>query len=324
MSAPGETVEELSAGSAGRVLVAGAINTDLVARVERAPVAGETVTGRAFAIFGGGKGANQAVAAARSGAAVAMLGAVGPDDFGRRRLADLAAEGIDTTGVAEAVGSASGVALIIVEAASGQNRIAYVPGATLTATAETATRLFERFRPAVVLATLELPPATLAGLFDRAREAGATIVVNAAPEPAPGRDLARQADVLIVNETEAADLLGRAVAPAGAAAAARDLTDGGPSAVVITLGAAGAVVVAAGTPTTLPAPRVEVVDTTGAGDAFCGALAARLASGAEVVAAARAGVAAGSLATTRAGAQPSMPRREEIAALLARTAGPGG
>ncbi len=303
--------------AAGRVLVAGAINTDLVARVGRAPAAGETVTGSAFAIFGGGKGANQAVAAARAGATVAMLGAVGADDFGRQRREDLAGEGIDTGEVAVVEGSASGVALIVVEAATGQNRIAYVPGATLRTPAAAAQRLVERFAPRVALATLELGPETTRALCEAARARGTTVLLNATPEAAEGRDLAGLVDLLIVNETEAADLLGRPVEAADAAGAARALTELGPGTVVVTLGAAGAVAVSEAGALAVPAPTVEVVDTTGSGDAFCGAMAAALAAGAPLADALRRGVAAGSLAATRAGAQPSMPSRVEVAALVA-------
>ena len=307
---------------AGGVLVAGAINTDLVARVATAPEAGETITGRSFAIFGGGKGANQAVAAVRSGAATAILGAVGDDDFGRTRLADLDAEGIDRASVAVTAEAASGVALIVVEEASGQNRIAYVPGATLTVTAEAAREAVRRLRPAVLLATLELPDAAKTALFAAAREAGATVLLNATPEAASGRALVPSCDVLIVNESEAADLLGRPVAAAEGEEAARALTGLGPRTVVITLGAAGAVIAHDGETVAIPAPAVEVQDTTGAGDAFCGAMAARLASGADPVAAAGAGVIAGSLAATRPGAQPSMPTRDEIERLAASQSRP--
>jgi len=306
----------------GGVLVAGAINTDLVARVRAAPAAGETVTGLGFAIFGGGKGANQAVAAARSGARTAILGAVGPDDFGRQRLADLTAEGIDVESVLTATDAASGVALIVVEEGTGQNRIAYVPGATLTVPPDQAAQAVTRTRPAVLLATLELAPATLATLLDAARASGATIVLNATPEAASGRGLLPTVDLLIVNETEAGDLLGRPVGVASGREAALALAELGPRTVVVTLGAAGAVVAQRGTATLLPAPTVEVVDTTGAGDAFCGATAARLAAGADPVAAAAAGVVAGSLAATRPGAQPSMPRLADVERLAARVASP--
>ncbi len=294
----------------GGVLVAGSINTDLVAQVRTAPRAGETVTGHGFAIFGGGKGANQAVAAARSGATTAILGAVGSDDFGRQRLADLEHEGIDVTNVARVEEKVSGVALILVEE-GGQNRIAYVPGATRSVTAEQAIRAVERVRPTVVLATLELPIDVLGALFEAARRTGATIVLNATPEPGSGRGLISGADVLIVNETEARDLVG----PAGQGdwtATVGTLAELGAPSVVLTLGADGAVVGGSGGVQTIAAPAVEVLDTTGAGDALCGAFAAMLAGGADVSDAAGAGVIAGSLAVTKAGAQPSMPSRHEI------------
>jgi ribokinase len=298
-----------------RILVAGSINTDLVVRVKRAPEAGETVTGSAFAMFGGGKGANQAIAAARSGALVMMLGAVGDDDFGRQRLRDLTVEGIDVGGVVTTSAAASGVALIIVDA-SGQNRIAYVPGATGTISSTQASSALRRADARVLLTTLELPGAALIDLYREARAAGAVIVNNATPEPSLGRDIAAIADVIVVNETEALELLGREDRRPDWRVIAAELRHLGPRIAVITLGAAGAVVDVDGEFHQLPAPTVQVVDSTGAGDAFCGAFAARLASGAGIVEAARAGVAAGSIAVTRAGAQPSMPRSDEIDRML--------
>ena len=299
------------------VLVAGSINTDLVARVDRAPDAGETVTGSSFAIFGGGKGANQAIAAARSGVPTAMLGALGNDDFGRQRRADLENDGIDTTSVASSDSAASGVALIVVEEATGQNRIAYVPGATSTVAPEWARAAAERIKPAVLMATLELPIGALTAAIDASRAVGAKVILNATPEAAGARRFLDRVDALIVNEVEAEDLLGYPVSAANGVAAALALSNLGPHTVAITLGAAGAVVAHDGETASLPAPEVEVVDTTGAGDAFCGAFAAKLARGADPVTAARYGVAAGSLATTIPGAYPSMPRREVIERLLA-------
>lgn len=300
----------------GRVLVAGEINTDLVGRVTRAPEAGETVSGTSFAIFGGGKAANQAVSAARSGAEVAMLGAVGNDDFGRQRLDDLLAEGIDVAFVDVTDDAASGVALIVVEEDTGQNRITYIPGANLLVDPGSAAEAVARFTPDVVLSTLALPEPARAAMFAAARAHGARVVVNATPEPLGARAHFGEIDALIVNETEAGDLLGRPVAVGGASEAAAALAALGPEIVLITLGAAGGLILSEGEPVHIPAPRVEVVDTTGAGDACCGAFAAGLAAGSNPISAARAGVIAGSLAATREGAQPSMPSAEEIAALL--------
>lgn len=294
-----------------RVLVAGAINTDLVARTPRAPGPGETVTGSSFAIFGGGKGANQAVAAARAGADTSLLGAVGDDAFGTERRAHLAADGIDLESVATISGVASGVALISVEP-SGQNRILYVPGATLEAQAHHARKAVVRVRPSVVLMTLELPSETLAALVTKAKGLGATIALNATPEPELARRFLPDTDVLIVNEPEASALVGHTVTLETSAVAAEALRGMGPGTAIITLGEQGAVAVSNEGMERVKAPVVEVVDTTGAGDTLCGALVAALAEGQTLREALRFGVAAASLAVTRAGAQASIPRREEI------------
>jgi ribokinase len=303
----------------GPVLVAGAINTDLVARVAKAPGAGETVTGSTFAIFGGGKGANQAIGAARSGAPTAMLGALGDDDFGRQRRADLDAEGIDTRSVARSTTAASGVALIVVEEETGQNRISYVPGATMTLAPEQARAAVDRVKPQVVLTTLEPPPEMLDALLDASKQHGATIVLNATPEAIGAKPLLDRVDVLVVNETEAEDLLGHAVSAGNGEEAARSLAELGPETVVVTLGATGAIVAHGGQTASLPAPSVDVVDTTGAGDAFCGAFAADLARGVDPFLAARTGVVAGSLATTIPGAYPGIPRHDAIEHMLAKS-----
>ena len=303
----------------GPVVVAGAINTDLVARVAKAPAAGETVTGSSFAIFGGGKGANQAIAAARSGARTAMFGALGDDDFGRQRRADLDREGIDTESVARSTTAASGVALIVVEEETGQNRISYVPGATMTLTAEQARTAVARVRPVVVLTTLEPPPETLDSLLDASRQLGATIVLNATPEAIGAKPFLDRIDALVVNETEAEDLLGQTVSASSGEAAARALSALGPRTIVVTLGAAGAAVAHGDRTGSFQAPRVAVVDTTGAGDAFCGAFAADLARGVDPFVAARTGVIAGSLATTIPGAYPGIPHRDAIERMLAKS-----
>jgi len=298
------------------VLVAGAINTDLVARVRQAPAAGETITGLAFNVYGGGKGANQALSAVRSGAPTAVLGAVGPDDFGAARLADLRADGVDVESVAIIEGVASGVALITVES-SGQNRIAYIPGATMKITLAQARAALARVRPAVVLSTLELPHEALAALFADARASGARVILNATPEPGDGASLVPLTDVLIVNETEAKELLGTDTSDDWDGVA-KSLQALGPEWVIITLGKDGAFGRFGGRTTAASAPIVDAIDTTGAGDSFCGAFAARLADGALPEEALAAAVAAGSISVTVEGAQRSMPTRSQIEAMLAR------
>jgi ribokinase len=300
--------------STARVLTAGSINTDLVARVRRAPEAGETITGESFAIFGGGKGANQTLASARSGVATAILGAVGDDDFGRQRLADLQRDHVDIESVRVIPELPSGVAIITVED-GGENRISYMPGATLGVTAANAESAVARVQPTAILTTLELPPDTIQTLIDRGKAIGATIILNATPEPAVGADLARQADVLIVNESEARELLGWGSDEDDWSSAASELRERGPQTVVITLGGDG-VLVLGQREWRFPAPEIAVVDTTGAGDAFCGAFAAQIAQGATVDRAAQVGVVAGAIAVTKAGAQPSQPYWDEIATHL--------
>jgi ribokinase len=297
-----------------RILVAGTINTDLVVRTRRAPEAGETVTGTSFAIFGGGKGANQAVAAARAGGTVAMLSGTADDDFGRQRRIDLAAENVSTETVITTDRASSGVALIIVEE-TGQNRIAYVPGAGWEVTPGDAIAALDVWQPAFVLSTLEHRAPTIESLFRTSRERGLTIVCNGTPEPAFGRNLVRLADVLIVNEQEAIEL-SDAHGSRSWTEIARELALLGPAIVVLTLGAEGALVYRDGTIETFPAIPVEVVDTTGAGDAFCGAFVAFLADGKDPFDAAALAVVAGSLSVSRAGAQPSLPTLAEIQAAV--------
>jgi len=297
-----------------RILVAGTINTDLVVRTRRAPEAGETITGLSFASFGGGKGANQAVAAARAGGEVSMLSGVGNDDFGRQRRADLEAEFVSTAAVITTDRAASGVALITVEE-SGQNRIAYVPGAGWEVSPSNAIAALDLVRPEIVLSTLELKLDTLKALFQAAQDRRITMICNGTPEPLEGRELIPFADVLIVNEQEALELAGEPERDWMAVAAA--LAELGPPIVILTLGAEGALVWAHGSAEILPTIPVEVVDTTGAGDAFCGAFAAFYSESGDAMSAARKAVVAGSLAVTRAGAQPSIATLEEIEEALA-------
>ncbi len=292
------------------ILVAGAINTDLVATVVRAPAAGETVTGTGFAIHGGGKGANQAVAAARSGGDVLLTGAVGDDEFGRDRLAELARDGVGTSWVMVRERETSGVALILVEC-DGENRIAYVPGATALAPPLHVVSALEAVQPAFVLATNELPAESLSALFVAARRAQATVVYNATPDPERARDLVREVSILIVNQSEAAALLDADAAGTveGTVAALLDL---GPETVILTAGAKGACAGMSDAIQWHRPPSVDVVDTTGAGDTFCGAMVCELARGASLEDAVRYGVIASALSVTRPGAQSSIPTRTDI------------
>jgi ribokinase len=297
--------------SLGRVLVAGAINTDLVGSVERTPAAGETVTGRSFDIFGGGKGANQAVAARRSGAAVSLVGAVGDDDFGTQREAELLAEGIDIRSVVRRDNASSGVALILVDE-GGENRIAYIPGATLTITEDDVVEAVSRTSPEVYLQPNEVPrESALAGLR-RAGELGALRLLNAAPDPKDVLPLLAHVDILIVNAGEAGELAGSGDGDNELPTVAKRLAERHGIDVVVTAGAMGAIASYRGEFIRVPAPDVIAVDTTGAGDAFCGAFAARLASGAGFEVAMQWAVTAASLAVTVAGAQPSIPDASAI------------
>ncbi len=280
------------------VVVVGSANLDLVATTQRLPGPGETVLGSHFAQHPGGKGLNQAVAAARCGAAVAFLAAVGDDEAGRTLRAVAEHEGIDVSGVVVASGVPTGRALITVDH-RGENSIVVVPGANSLA------RLSSLPAAAVVLAQLEVPLPTVIAAFAAARQAGNRTMLNPAPVPADGVpvELLALCDVVVPNEHEV-ELLG----------GVGRLLDSGVGAVVVTRGAAGVTINAAGDATarSIAAFPVEPIDTTGAGDAFCGTLACRLALGADLDGAARSAAAAGALATTVAGAVPSLPVAADI------------
>lgn len=280
------------------VLVVGSANLDVVARTDRHPSPGETLLGSDLAEHPGGKGLNQAVAAARSGARVAFVGALGDDDAGRRLHAVLVREGIDASAVAT-VPAPTGRALIVVDT-RGENTIVVVPGANALVTAPAPLP-----RAAVVLTQLEVPLTTVEATLRAAREAGATTVLNPAPAADLTETLLAQCDIVVPNEHELA-LLGGAGA----------LLARGCRAVVVTRGAAGVEIhTAEGVERIAPHP-VDPVDTTGAGDAFCGSLSARLAAGDALVDAVRWASVAGALATTAAGAVPAQPTADAIRAAL--------
>ncbi|HEX2413071.1 MAG TPA: PfkB family carbohydrate kinase [Solirubrobacteraceae bacterium] len=297
----------------GQVVVVGSVNVDLVVSVGRLPRAGETVAGGTFARHGGGKGANQAVAAARAGADVAMVATVGADEMGEEALAELAADGIDTTHVARLAGTPTGVAVIVVDEA-GENQIAVASGANAALDAATVDRALPHLLTAgpegVVLLGNEVPEAVVVAGAAAARAAGWQVVLNPAPARPAGGD--REGVVLTPNADEARELAGEA----DVEAAARALAARTSAPVLVTLGAEGALLLDGGDAWRLPAPAVEVVDTTGAGDTVNGALAAELAAGRPFHDAARFALTAAALSTRAAGARGGMPRRHEVLASL--------
>jgi ribokinase len=289
------------------LLVLGSANRDYTVFVERHPLPGETVLGGELRVATGGKGANQAVAAARAGAAPVFLGAVGNDSVGADILDELARRGVDTTHTLQ-VDAATGVALITVSS-DGENTIVVAPGANTTLDpAETAATVRRLARPgAVLLCQLEISPEVVSDAAGEIESAGGRFVLNLSPSRSVSPRLLSLADPLILNESEASDLAGSAIdGPADAITIARRLLAGSRS-VVITLGGDGAVVADSDSAVHLDAERVDVVDTTGAGDAFAGALAATLSRGGILADAVAAGIAAGAVAVGHPGAQPPPP-----------------
>jgi ribokinase len=284
-----------------RVVVVGSINADLVVVAERLPGPGETVSGGRFARHGGGKGANQAVAAARLGASVAMVGAVGADELGDAALRELQEEGIDVSGVQRLDDAATGVALIVVDGA-GENQIALAAGANGALAPEHVPALDGG---GVLLLGFEVPDAVVVAAARAA--AGWTVILNPAPPREIPAEILRAHPIVTPNAHEAARLTGEGD-PEAAARALRERT-GAP--VVITLGGDGVLVLHHDVER-IPAPEVDVVDTTGAGDTFNGALAAELAAGRPLREAAAFAVAAAARSTTGEGARGGMPRREDV------------
>lgn len=299
----------------GAVVVVGSVNVDLVVRVPRLPGPGETVIGGRFHRAAGGKGANQAAAAARLGAPTWFVGLVGQDDLGREARADLEAAGVDV-GLLGPGEEPTGVAAILVDA-SGENLIAVASGANAELGAEHVEAAMRRIDVgnAVVLSNLEVPDEAVAAAASAAGERGWPFVLNPAPARALPEEVVALATVLVPNETEVAQLGGPDA-----------LLDGGATAVLVTLGSRGAALHRPGaSPRHVPAFPVDAVDTTGAGDAFCGALAWALAAGWDLEEAARLAAGAGALACRAVGARASLPAAEELEGFIEdrRGTGPG-
>ncbi|QOV38211.1 ribokinase [Streptomyces ferrugineus] len=295
------------------LLVVGSANADLVIGVERRPGAGETVLGSDLAVHPGGKGANQAVAAARLGARTALLARVGDDTHGRLLLDAQRASGVDTVGVLVG-GAPTGVALITVDP-SGDNSIVVSPGANARLTpgdVRAAASLFQASR--VVSAQLEIPLETVVETVRNLAEGSRFVLNPSPPRPLPTEVLAA-CDPLIVNEHEAKVILGDSAVGGSPEDRARILLAKGPRSVVVTLGAEGALVASAQGVTRVAPVKVDAVDTTGAGDAFTAALAWRLGRGAALTEAAAYAARVGAVAVTREGAQASFPTAAEVEAL---------
>lgn len=316
----------------GEVVVVGAINVDFVVAAERLPRPGETVVGPRFERHGGGKGANAAVAAARAGATVRLVGAVGADDTGRSTIDELAADTVDVGSIAVLADEASGVALIMVDR-NGENQIAVGAGANAAVTRDQVTRALRQGsrKPACVLVSTEIPEDAVAAAVETATAMGVRCVLNPAPAVPVVVKLLQHGPLLTPNATELAELTAALEdRPRDADAADDDLQavvegarrivarSGAP--VVVTMGGAGALIVDKdGKPEHLPAAPANVRDTTGAGDTFNGVLAARLAAGDDLGIAVRTAIVAASLSVAHVGARAGMPHAALIAAALARS-----
>ena len=307
----------METGRPGRVVVVGSLNFDHTVMVERLPEPGETVVGSAYSTAAGGKGLNQAVAAARQGASVAMVGAVGDDPAGSLLAGVLAEERIDGRHLRRVAGP-SGTAMVTV-ARQGDNTIVVAAGANAELSVEDLVP--EVFAgAAVVVCQLEVPIAVVGAALAGARRAGALGILNPAPASAPlPLELLALADLVVPNESEVAVLAPGSTGSGPldrAASAGRYLVEGGVGAVIVTLGARGALIVGRDRVTPVAPFGVAAVDPTAAGDAFVGALAAGLAAGEPMVAAAQRAAAAGALAATRLGAVPSLPERAAVDRLV--------
>jgi ribokinase len=301
----------------GQVFVAGSINMDVVATADRHPRIGETVAGKAVLYFPGGKGANQAVAAAKSGAPTSLIGRLGTESFGRDVRAFLALQGVDLSLVRDTPQAHTGTAIITV--AKADNTIVVIPGANaLVAPADVATLALTAGDVAV--SQFEIPLPTIGAFFARAHAVGATTILNPAPAVQFDRGLLDLVDVLILNETELGALTDTKLRDSDAAGdfanAARSLQAGDDQVICVTLGKRGVLALVNGEPLVVSGRAVKALDTTGAGDCFVGAVAAQLAGGKSMQAALAYANAAASICVQRMGAAPSMPTADEVHAVL--------
>ncbi|HNS21791.1 MAG TPA: ribokinase [Sedimentisphaerales bacterium] len=303
------------------IVVVGSSNMDLVVKSARIPIPGETILGGDFLMVPGGKGANQAVAAAKLGARVHFVARLGNDVFGRKSLDNFRLEGLDTTYVSLTSDAPSGVALITVDEA-GNNAIVVAPGANGRLSPEDVRRAADAIQSAgAVVAQLEVPLATVECAAELAREASVPFILNPAPAQPLTRELLEKVAVLTPNESEARILTGiEVVDEKSARKAAQKLVRSGAKAAIVTMGAKGFLLADGTTMEFVPAIRVKTVDATAAGDAFTGSLAVALALGQDLHEAARFANWVAAFSVTRLGAQPSMPTRHELEEFIAANA----
>jgi ribokinase len=299
------------------VVIVGSLNVDLVIKSERLPAPGENIPGQDFKIIPGGKGANQAASIARLGSRVAMVGRVGADLFGPRLIENLTAQGVDAARVSQDLDAPTGTALIVVDRA-GENSIIVVSGANGRVSGEDVRAAEELIRAAkALILQFEIPLASVEHAMDIAARHGVPVVLNAAPAKTAPDSLLAKADYLIVNEWEARALTGVDVGDVASGFQAADRLRGmGVGVVILTLGERGALLASPQQTTHFPTRAVQVVDTTAAGDAFVAAFGVSLIGGLDLPQAIRFANAAGTLAVTRFGAQPSLPTRAEVEAFL--------
>jgi len=306
----------------GGVFVAGSINMDMVAMADRHPRIGETVAGREVLYFPGGKGANQAVAAAKLGAATTLIGRIGKDAFGRDLRAFLAAQGIDLALMQDTPEAHTGTAVITL--ANADNTIVVIPGANALVTAADVTAA-PLAKGDVAVSQFEIPQPAIGALFKRARAVGATTILNPAPAIEFDRALLDLADILILNETELGFLTRTELHGADDNArfieVVRSSQMGANKIVCVTLGKRGAIALVNGEPVIIPGREVKALDTTGAGDCYVGAVTAQLANGKSIREALDYANVAASICVQRMGAAPSMPTAAEVEAVITRACG---
>lgn len=303
-----------------QIAVIGSIIADLAVQTPRVPEVGENLLAESFKAGPGGKGANAAVAVARAGAEAVLVGCIGDDDFGRMELAHLHREGVDVDAVEVHSEAETGVAVIMIDA-QGENTILVVNGANDHLSAEGVQQALEAHRDTLggILINFEIPEEAVASGVRLGKVLGIPVVVDAGPPRAYAQETWADCTILTPNALETATLVGYAIADdAMATKAARELLAAGPQAVVLKLGVRGALLLTRDKTVHVPAFPVEVVDTTGAGDAFSGTLAVAVAERLPLVQAVRRANAAGALAVTRLGTMPAMPTRQEVDALLAQ------